>query len=235
MAGEQMVDVSPGMQCCAMQWKEYTIGFGDKSFKVFETIGLEEPQLEITEYLESIENAYQLIKELDSQGGIDMLLFCIRAGNITATHQSNYKLFYEFLCERKVPIILAITNLERERTMEDWWERNKRTFDKYQIQVAGHACVTTVNRLGGRHGDLYEESRVTIRNLVEKFTADEQKQAWIGGEKLFVSSMRKLKGLLAVGSHVTRKDIVPRLTKRCGISRDVARKLATMIKQDAVT
>jgi energy-coupling factor transporter ATP-binding protein EcfA2 len=229
MAGEELAPTSSDMQRCTTQWKEYAISFGGDSYKVFDTVGLEEPQLGIKEYLESVENSYRLIKELDRQGGIDLLLFCIRPGNIITAIQRNYRLFHEFLCEKKSPVVLAITSLERERRMEDWWERNKRTFGKYQIQVAGHACITAANKLGSRHKDLYEESRITIRQLAKKFTTDEQKQAWIGGDNLFASLMRKPKELLAGNSHMKRKDLVPLLVERCGMSQDVARQLANMI------
>ncbi|KAG1851170.1 hypothetical protein F4604DRAFT_1308836 [Suillus subluteus] len=229
MADKEVAHTSPGMQGI-MQWQQYTIGFDGDSYTVFETVGLEEPQLGIKEYFESVENTYRLIKELDRRGGIDLLLFCVRAGLITATIQSNYRLFHEFLCEKKVPIVLVITNLEREQRMEDWWIRNHSTFEKYRIQVAGHACITAANRLNGRYKDLYEESRITIRKLVKEFTANEQKQAWIGGDNLFVSLLRKQKEFLA-GGNVRRKDLVPHLTKRCGISPDVAKQLANMIRQ----
>ncbi|KAG2140440.1 P-loop containing nucleoside triphosphate hydrolase protein, partial [Suillus cothurnatus] len=232
MAGKEVAKTSPDMLRCTMQWKDYTIGFGGDSYMVFDTIGLEEPQLGIKEYLESVENAYKLIKELDKKGGIDLLLFCVRAGKLTATLQSNYRLFHEFLCEKKVPIVLAVTNLEREKRMEDWWLRNHGIFDKYQIQVCGHACITAANRMEGRQKALYEESRVTIRNLVEEFTADGQKKAWKGGDGLFVSLMRRLKELVAGTPHVKRNDLVSRLTKRCSVSPDVAKQLANMIRQD---
>ncbi|KIK42914.1 hypothetical protein CY34DRAFT_82765 [Suillus luteus UH-Slu-Lm8-n1] len=231
MAKKEVAHTSPDMQRCTMHWQKFDIDFNNNSYTVFDTVGLEEPQLGIKEYLESVENAYYLIKELDSQGGIDLLLFCVRAGRVTATLQSNYRLFHEFFCEKKVPIVLAITNLEKEQRMEDWWDRNHHTFDKYQIQVAGHACITAANRMDGRHKDLYEESRTTIRKLVEHFTTDGQKQAWVGGNNLLVSSMRKLRGLLAGGPNVRRKGLVHHLTKRCGISPDVAKELANMIWQ----
>ncbi|KAG2072302.1 hypothetical protein BDR04DRAFT_419360 [Suillus decipiens] len=234
MAGKEVATTSPDMQRCTMQWKDYTIDFDGNSYVVFDTIGVEEPQLGIKEYLESVENAYRLIKELDRRGGIDLLLFCVRADRVTATIQSNYRLFHEFICAKKIPIVLAITHLEREQRMEDWWDRNQATLQNYRIQVAGHACITAANRLDGRHKDLYEESRVTIRNLVHKFTANEQKQAWMGGDNLFVSLMRKLKELLAGGPNVRKRDLVPHLTKRCGISPDVAKQLAKMIRQDVV-
>ncbi|KAG1851145.1 hypothetical protein F4604DRAFT_1308269 [Suillus subluteus] len=227
MADEELACTSPGMQ-----WQEYAIHFGGDSYKVFDTVELEEPQLGIKEYLESVENAYILIKELDKRGGIDLLIFCVHAGRVTATMQSNYRLFHEFLCEKKVPIVLAVTNLEREKRMEDWWERNHSSFEKHQIQLAGHACIPTTNRLDGRHRALYEESRITIRNLVQKSTADEQKQAWIGGDNLFTSLLRKQKEFLTGGPNVRKKDLVPYLTKRCGISPDAARQLAKMIRQD---
>ncbi|KAG2140441.1 P-loop containing nucleoside triphosphate hydrolase protein [Suillus cothurnatus] len=232
MAGKEIAHTSPDMQRCTMRWNEYAIDFDNNSYTVFDTIGLEEPQLGIKEYLESVENAYKLIKELDNRGGIDLLLFCVRAGRVTATLQSNYRLFHEFLCEKKVPIVLAITNLEREKKMEEWWDRNYKTFEKYQIEVAGHACITAANRLDGRHKELYEESRVTIRNLVKEFTDDKQKRAWMGGDKLFASLLRKLREFLSGGPNVKKKDLVSHLTKRCNISSDTAKQLATMIRQD---
>ncbi|KAG2041375.1 P-loop containing nucleoside triphosphate hydrolase protein [Suillus americanus] len=232
MAGQDIAYTSPGMQRCTLQWQEYPIKFDGVSYKVFDTVGLEEPQLGIKEYLESVENAYRLIKNLDSEGGIDLLLFCMRAGRISGMLQSNYRLFHEFLCEKKVPIVLVITNLEREQRMEDWWDREHAHLDKYQINVAGHACITAANYLEGRHKNLYEQSRVTIRDLVKTYVADGQRQAWIGGDNLFVSFMRKLKELLGGGSHIRNKDLVPHLTKRCGMSKEVAKQLVDMIKQD---
>ncbi|KAG1812485.1 uncharacterized protein BJ212DRAFT_1369968, partial [Suillus subaureus] len=181
MAGKEIANISPTMERCTMHWQEYNIDFGGDSYKVFGTVGLEEPQLGIKEYLESVKNAYRLIKELYRRGGIDLLLFCVRAGRVTATLQSNYRLFYEFLCEKKVPIVLAITNLERELRMEDFWERNHSTFDKYQIQVAGHACITVANRLDGRHKHLYEESRITIRNLVRNLLLTDRSKHGLEG------------------------------------------------------
>ncbi|KAG2153897.1 P-loop containing nucleoside triphosphate hydrolase protein [Suillus clintonianus] len=247
MAEKDVALTSADMQRCTLKWQEHHISFGGESYTVFDTVGLEEPQLGVKEYLETVENAYRLVKELDDRGGIDLLLFCVRAGRVTATLQSNYRLFHEFLCEKKVPIILAITNLERENRMEDWWERNEKTFKHYNIDVAGHACITAANRLDGRHKDLYEQSRTTMRKIVQEYTADGRKPAWTGGDNLFVSLMRRLKELLSGesaaakkkdlfsgGSLVKRKDLVPRLTKRLGMSQEVAQQLADMIKKDAV-
>ncbi|KAG1720685.1 P-loop containing nucleoside triphosphate hydrolase protein [Suillus paluster] len=231
MAGEEVAHTSLSMQRCTLQWQGYTINFGGQVYKVFDTMGLEEPQLGKEQYLECVQSVYRLIKALDAEGGIDLLLFCMRAGRISATLQSNYRLFHEFLCEEKVPTVLAITNLEREQRMEDWWDREHHNFERYKIYVAGHACVTAANGLDGRHQQLYEESRVTIRNIVRKFTVDVQGRVWQGGDNLFVSLMRKLKELLSGTSRMRRRDLVPNLTQRCGLSSEVAKGLADMIKR----
>ncbi|KAG1728708.1 P-loop containing nucleoside triphosphate hydrolase protein [Suillus occidentalis] len=232
IAGKEIATTSNDMQRCTLHWKDHTIDFGGESYTVFDTVGLEEPQLGIKGYLESVENAYRLIKELDQQGGIDLLLFCIRAGRLSSAIQSNYRLFHEFLCEKKVPIVLVFTHLEREKRMEDWWERQQSFFEKtYGIRVTDHACITAANRLDGRHKLLYEESRGAVRDLVKKLTADEQKSSWTGGNKRFVSFMRKLKELLPEPLDLKKKDIVSRLIQRCSLSPDVAKQLAEMIKQ----
>lgn len=231
MAGKEVSVASPDLQCCTMHWEDYNISFGDKTYKVFDTIGLEEPQLGMREYLESVDSAYRFIKELDRQGGIDLLLFCIRPCRINATLYSNYKLFHDYLCEGNVPIVLVITHLEKE--MEDWWERVQRKFEYYGIRVAGHACIFAADGLDGPYKTRDDE--VMIRHLVEKFTANEQKPAWIGGENLFVTLMRKLKEPPAGNLRVKGVSIIPRLMKRCDTSRRVARKLAYMIKQDVAT
>lgn len=231
MAGKEVSIASPDLQRCTMHWKDYTIDFGDDTYKVFDTAGLEEPQLGIREYLESVDGAYRLIKELDQQGGIDLLLFCIRPCRINATLYSNYKLFHDYLCEGNVPIVLVITHLEREWV--GWWERVQGKFEHFGIQVAGHACILAADGLDG----LYEtrDDEVMIRNLVERFTASGQKPTWIGGDHLFVSLMRKLKELPSGNLCVKGVSIVSCLMKRCDTSRRVARKLAYMIKQDAAT
>ncbi|KAG1815117.1 P-loop containing nucleoside triphosphate hydrolase protein [Suillus subaureus] len=231
MAGKEVSVASPDLQRCTMHWEDYIIDLGDETYKVFDTIGLEEPQLGIREYLESVDNAYRLIKELDRQGGVDLLLFCIRPCRINATLYSNYKLFHDYLCEGNVPIVLVITHLERE--MEDWWERVQNKFECYGIRVADHACILAADGLDGPYET--HDDEVMIRNLVERFTANGQKPAWIGGDNLFVSLMRKLKELPGGNLRVKGVSIVSRLMKRCDTSRRVARKLAYMIKQDAAT
>jgi hypothetical protein len=230
MAGRDRAKTSPDMGRCTMQWEEHPVTFDGCDYNVFDTVGLEEPQLGKDEYLNVIVNAYNLITKLNKEGGIDLLLFCVRAGRVTATLQTNYRLFYEWLCEEKVPIALVLTGLEREPdSMDDWWVRNKQIFAKNEIRVAGHACITAANHLDGRPKQLYEESRCLVRNLVRTHTQGEGGK-WDGGEVAYTRFSRKLKVLLQ--NKPKKKDVVGVLTKRCHIPLDAAQQLAKNIRSD---
>ncbi|KAG1850180.1 hypothetical protein F4604DRAFT_1593096, partial [Suillus subluteus] len=196
-----------------------------KSYNVFDTVGLQEPRLGIPQYLDAIENAYRLIQDLERRGGIDLLLFCMRAGKLTTTLENNYWLFHEFLCDKKVPVVVVITYLENEvAEMDAWWKQNGDIFRKRKVRVAGHACITAIQ---GGYPERHAQSRTTIRKVVQEFTADGQKEAWIRGDTS-VSFMRKVKGLVGLG-----KDMVSCL-KRCGMSPDVAQQLVDRIRNGVV-
>ncbi|KAG2134458.1 P-loop containing nucleoside triphosphate hydrolase protein, partial [Suillus clintonianus] len=234
MAGKDIAVTSLSMQRCTLHWQEYAIEFDGESYKVFDTIGLEESGLEMNEHLAAVANAYTFIKRLDAEGGVDLLLSCVRAGRFTAALHSNYRFFHDFLCQKKVPIVLAITNLEREQRMEDWWDREHAIFPRYQIYVTGHACITAANGLDGRHRQLYDDSRITIRKLIRDNIAGEHRQVWAGGNNLFVSLVRGLKNLVVKNQRIRRMNLTSQLTKSCGMSRETAVRLADMIEQGEV-
>jgi tRNA U34 5-carboxymethylaminomethyl modifying GTPase MnmE/TrmE len=229
MAGMDIAHTSNDARSSTLHWQQYPIQFDGKSYNVFDTVGLEEPQLGIPQYLHAVENAYMLIQDLERQGGIDLLLFCMRAGRLTTTLENNYRLFHEFLCDKKVPVVVVITYLENEvGEMDAWWKQNRSIFREREVYVASHACITAIQ---GNYPERHAQSRTTIRKVIKEFTADGQKEAWIGGDTTFVSFMRKLKGLLGGGN--LGKDVVSRL-KRCGMSPEVAKQLADRIKNGIV-
>jgi len=233
MAGKTIAEATLSPERCTLHWKDYPINFDGYNYRVFDTIGLEEPQLGIEEYLGAIVNARNLIMKLESDGGIDLLLFCVRADRVAATLPNNYRLFYEWLCEGKVPIVLVLTGLERENRMEDWWTRNKATFDRYNIVVQDHACITAANNLDGRPRQLYEESRQLVRDLVRQHSYDNSSR-WKGGDGWFRRFMGKLRELFLDDSSMKKKDIVTVLTKRCGVPMEAALELAKQVREDLV-
>lgn len=225
LAGWQIASVSPDSAPCTLDSSEYQFQLGSTTIRLWDTVGLEEPEKGPNGYVGAIEKAVQLIRRLNATGGISLFLFCIRGNRITATTQSNYRLFYEVLGKKEVPIALAVTHLEREVDMEDWWQRNGKTLEKNGIQSGGHACITTLES-----HPKYAESRDILQGLLSRF--DDQgkfsmpSEAWIG---------RILKGLgsLVDKSFPRGKDLIRILTKRCHLDSDVAQRLATCIDSDS--
>jgi tRNA U34 5-carboxymethylaminomethyl modifying GTPase MnmE/TrmE len=226
MAGQEKARASPDVGRCTLQWQEHLVTFDGFVYKVFDTVGLEEPQLGTKAYLDNIMDTYNLIRRLKNEGGIDLLLYCVRAGPVTSTLQTNYRLFYEWLCENKVPIVLVLTGLENEKNMEDWWTRNEHVFSKYEIHVDGHACITAANHLVWSHRRLYEESRSLVRHLVIQHTQGSG-GAWNRSEGLLTRFIRKLRELLR-GKPKT-KDVIDVLTERCGMPLSAAKALVRKV------
>jgi hypothetical protein len=235
MAGREQAKTSPDMEHCTMQWEEHAIEFDGYAYRVFDTVGLDESHLGMKEYLDIIVNTYNLITKLQRDGGIDLLMFCVRAGRNTATAlQSNYRLFHECLCDERVPIVLVLTGLEMEQRMEDWWDRNKVHFMRYKIDVVGHACITAANKLDGRHQRFYEDSRRLVRDLVIEHTRNRQGGAYSksGGDESHMRVMQVLRELTPSRFAPKKKDIVTVLIKRCRIPPDAAKELASKIRFD---
>ncbi|KAG2746430.1 hypothetical protein P692DRAFT_2041402 [Suillus brevipes Sb2] len=230
MAGQEIAHTSPDSHRCTLHWAEYPITFKNGTrYKVFDTVGLEESCLQTRDYLTAILNACGLINTLKERGGVNLLLFCIRAGRVTATMQSNYRLFFEFLCEKKVPLALVVTHLEREVRMEDWYTRNMGHLEKHNIRSAGHACITAAI-LDGRYGDKYEESRSTLRRVVEAH-CNASMEGWTGGQGWLTSFIRKLVEFVVGRPKKTDSDdVIGVLTRRCGMTNKAAQQVAKQIR-----
>ncbi|KAG1737372.1 P-loop containing nucleoside triphosphate hydrolase protein [Suillus lakei] len=222
MAGAEIARTSAGVNRCKTRRQKYSIEFGGESYKVFDIVGLDQPEMGIAEYPDAVENTHELIQYLEGQGGVDLLLFFMRAGRPTPMLQYNYRLLHQFLCDKKVPVIVVTTYLENEVGETDvWWKRNEEGFRGQQIHVAGHACITTIE---GNSSHWHEESRTTIRNLVKEFAADGQKEKQAWGNNLFVLLMRRLRRLPMGRRNLhVRENIV--FIKLCGMSRQVATQL----------
>jgi GTPase Era involved in 16S rRNA processing len=223
MAGQEIAHISPDSHRCTLHWTEYQVTFENGNrYTVFDTVGLTNPRLQTGDYLTAFSNAYGLINTLKERGGVNLLLFCIRGGRVTATMQSNYRLFFEFLCEEKVPLALVVTNLEREVRMEDWYTRNMGHLEKHNIRSAGHACITAANLLDGRHKNKYEESRSILRRVVEAHCNASMERSPTVEQGWFASSISRLvEYVVGHPKKTDLDDINEFLTKRCGITKEV--------------
>ncbi|KAF8444871.1 hypothetical protein L210DRAFT_3394869 [Boletus edulis BED1] len=171
IAGEQVAPVHSGAGACTMEATSYDIVLPDDQglshhIRLFDTVGLNEPQFKKNDYLTAIEKANTLICQLQRTGGIRLLLFCIRGGRITSVMQNNYRLFCDILCQKQVPVAFVVTGLENEVSMEGWWERNVLSFEAYRLSCASHACVTGIRGLNDYYAEKYEQSQMAIRAML---------------------------------------------------------------------
>lgn len=231
IADKAIAKVSADVDGCTMASTKYKIPVEKDNvvYTIYDTVGLEEPQMGVNGYFDAIAKAHQLIQSLSGNGGIHLLLFCMRGGRITATVQSNYRLFHEFLCDKKVPIALIFTGLEREQKMEDWWSRNEENIKKYGIHSVAHACITAVQD----HDDAdqiakYNESRNILLNLLRECTNGSpmvmDPQSWL------VMLLRRMTSLLPKRRQPKQKDYTRILMKRCGMEPDAAKMVASLIR-----
>ena len=68
---------------CTLTWTKHVLPelFDDgEQCNLFDTMGIEDPEIEPREYHESVKNASRLLRELDSCGGTSLLVYCIQKG-----------------------------------------------------------------------------------------------------------------------------------------------------------
>ncbi|KAG9311031.1 hypothetical protein JVU11DRAFT_8929 [Chiua virens] len=72
-------------------------------------------------------------------GGIDLLLFCFRAGRLRIRHARNYNLFYAAICRKKV--LVAMVVLGPEEGADTWWERNEQDVGRRGFRFDRHLYI----------------------------------------------------------------------------------------------
>jgi energy-coupling factor transporter ATP-binding protein EcfA2 len=169
IAGAELAPISNGAAGCTFEHHAYILPVHGRKFQFFDTAGLNEGEMGTVERSVAIAKLYKFLTRLN--GGINLLMFCVRGPRIKdATHQ-NWKVFHEILCKKQVPTVLVVTGLEHEENLDDWWWRNKGTFEHQGIHPDATACITaTRGKLlwdGCRvFDDDYEQSVAKIQNLV---------------------------------------------------------------------
>ncbi|KAF9245046.1 hypothetical protein BU15DRAFT_41651, partial [Melanogaster broomeanus] len=230
IAGKEVANVSSDVDGCTMASTRYDFTLHDRNICIFDTAGLEEPQMGVSDYLAAIEHAYHLIQSLSEAGGVHLLLFCMHGGRITETMRSNYRLFCEFLCNKKVPIALVFTGLEREERMENWWVRNARNVEYYGIRSVGHACITAVRDNTFGQDDKYQESVRTVRELLVKHALENNNAFLLESQSWLVMVGKRMRSLVTKKSNPKRNDMVTVLTTRCHLDSDTANKIADLMR-----
>lgn len=84
-------------------------------------------------------NLRLLVQGVKQAEGIDLLLFCFRAGRPKIRHARNYNLFYAAICRKKVPV--AIVVLGPEEGVNIWWQKNERGLREKGFHFDRHVYI----------------------------------------------------------------------------------------------
>ncbi|KDR80470.1 hypothetical protein GALMADRAFT_1201748 [Galerina marginata CBS 339.88] len=169
IAGRELAAVSSSVNGCTFTSARYEVDIQGTLFNVYDTAGLDEGDNGTVPKQAATVQLFRLLKTLDT--GINLLVFCVRGKIKPGTHK-NWRLFHEIICRRQVPIVLAITGLEDEENMDEFWVRNKEAFQKYRMYPQGVGCITATRGRRLKSGvhrldEEYEESKVKMWNLLK--------------------------------------------------------------------
>ncbi|KAG1800636.1 uncharacterized protein BJ212DRAFT_1497968 [Suillus subaureus] len=162
IADQNITKTGSKLKRCTLTWTKYELPklFDDEmQCNIFDTVRIDNPEIEPDEYYRSIKNASRLLRKLDEYGGTSLLVYCIQKCRDTGALQSNYQLFREVLYQRRAPIVMVVTCLEEEAVIEEWWAGNRTSLEASQIIVEGHACATTLKA----EDEKYRKSREAVR------------------------------------------------------------------------
>ncbi|KAG1865882.1 P-loop containing nucleoside triphosphate hydrolase protein [Suillus subalutaceus] len=198
LAGYRVARTSPDNGHCTLRYEAYNVTIRGVPYRIHDFPGIDGNRMDPSGFLDV----------LRVNGGVHLLLYCIKAGKIPPTFVTNYRLFYEFFFEEKIPVALIVTHLEREDPMDDWYTRNKGSFDRHAVMFKK-----------------YDASKKEVSDLITR--NEDTVVDWNGGDRWLARFIGKLKDLLT--GRPSKSDIFGVLTKRCGmevnLAKDVIQKL----------
>ncbi|KAG8216709.1 P-loop containing nucleoside triphosphate hydrolase protein [Butyriboletus roseoflavus] len=215
MAGAEVAATSANLEGCTMHATEYSFSLpGERSFRVYDTVGLNEPEMGVNTFFGAIEKAHQLITSLHHAGGIDLLLFCIRGGR---NHRHN---------ATQLSLVFRISDV-----METWWDKNERIFQSYDMHSVAHACITAVPPRVTMFAEKRAESQGALREMLHNSSSEPNSPYVKDARSWFASMISQLRLFLMKSLSLEKKDLSKRLQTRCELSRDDAKQLADMLTE----
>jgi tRNA U34 5-carboxymethylaminomethyl modifying GTPase MnmE/TrmE len=168
LEGGDLAEVSSSTRGVTRENTPYIKTINTQKFRVYDTAGLHEGSNGTVSQRSAIEALGTLIRELAD--GVHLLVFVMRAPRITVVAQQNYKVFFDAICDKKVPIVIVVTGLELEDDREGWWSEQKPNFDQQEMLFSGHACITATRGNRRRDGCAFEaeykQSKKEVAQLI---------------------------------------------------------------------
>ena len=159
--------VSSDLTSCTFEHMCYECTLDKKTFKVYDTAGLNDGDQGRIPHWKALEYLYTLIRQLNS---VSLLIYCFR-GRITQNTQANWNLFNEVVFKEQVPIILVVTCLEHETDWDDLarLKRTKEAFEAYGMKPKEVTLIISSRGKQNEYADLYQRSQAKLRTLVKGY------------------------------------------------------------------
>lgn len=142
-----------------------------RHIRIMYVVGPRDPFLELKAYHAALRHMHPFVGLIRDTGGIHLMLMCMVGSRVTPAVNNNFRLFYEYVCRRQVPMFLVVTGLGKSQRMEDWWESHVRDpeFQLIARCVLQHACITVLRGDHGEQAEKYEDSRRLVQKIVYEF------------------------------------------------------------------
>ncbi|KAG8213758.1 hypothetical protein J3R82DRAFT_10467 [Butyriboletus roseoflavus] len=200
---------------------EYTCEENGRTFHLYDTPGLVDPQMGAESFIEPIDTIQKLIRRLGDGNGPDLLLFCAENSKPTVALQRNYRLFSKIICQNKVPFALAVTKLEEGQDAHQWWSQHRATIRRYGIGCSGYAGIGQEKRHSGPNPDSEGQLRESLLSFFVTCT-DRQRHR----ESSLFSSIGRRLGLVPSFLRSQEPTLEKTLMNQCGLEEQIARELA---------
>ncbi|KAI6114558.1 hypothetical protein F5141DRAFT_717747 [Pisolithus sp. B1] len=168
LVGKKVTEVSPDAGPCTLKTirHEATIQVQEtwKTVHIWEVVGFNQPE-EMTGKDSGTALDMDLDPILQAKASVDVVLFCIQGSRIknapTRIIESVNNVF-----RRCVTIVPVINCLEREKNMEDWWDRNGERVKSMGLGETEHACITGLQE--EKYKDKAMQSRTSLVAILEQ-------------------------------------------------------------------
>lgn len=135
---------APDATPCTRDFASYEVLIEGRTYKLWDTPGLNEASgIGIFRRSARVDSLKRFLQERHRLRQLDLLVFCFRGGRAHRSMSRVYKIFGETTRRIAIPVVIAITHLERQQpTMDAWWQDNERRLAELGLLFDGHACVT---------------------------------------------------------------------------------------------
>ncbi|KAG6379366.1 P-loop containing nucleoside triphosphate hydrolase protein [Boletus reticuloceps] len=165
IADHNHASVSPDTQPCTSHFVSYGVSVEGRTYQLWDTPGLTAVTglWFLRKFTQTTEPSLEFfLQERRHHGELDLFVLCMRGNRASAEMLRIYEVFCRINRHPTVPVVIAVTHLEKVKpAMDTWWQNNEKELAKRGMVFDGHACLTCLSphRLRGA-------SQQAIRRLI---------------------------------------------------------------------